>query len=141
MTGNARFMYPPDMETIAPKVTSFMIKHSEQHPELILSNVKVDAVGENIFRIRSTVGNIGGLSTNVMAGGGSLETKIPVRVRIMPMKNIEILNRTSIYEFDNLGALGGSDELEWFVKAKERSEIIIEAYNPRAGRVREKHIL
>ena len=136
MMGNARFMYPPDMETIAPKVTSFMIKHAEQHPELIISNVKADTVGKNIFRIRATVANIGGFDTNVMKGGGSVETRLPIRVRIVPMGNIEVLNRMSIYELDNLGALGGSAELEWFVKAHDETQIVIEAYHPRTGEIK-----
>jgi len=133
MTGNARFMYPPDMEEISPRVTEFLTKHAEQHPELIICNIEKESPTEGIYRIRATVGNIGGLSTRVMNGGGGFEKKIPVKTRILSEDNIEILNQILVYEVDNLAALGDSYKQEWFIKGKPGDNIIIETFQPKAG--------
>lgn len=45
MQGNGYYMYPFVMKEIAPKVTEFVINHSERHPELIISNVEITKVG------------------------------------------------------------------------------------------------
>jgi hypothetical protein len=135
MTGNARFMYPSDMDIVGPKVTSFIIRHSSLHPEIIITNIKKDVISENVFRIRATLANVGHLSTNVMVGGGSTETKLPVKAKILSKDNMEVLSRNSMFEFNNIGALGHKAELEWFIKANDTSNIYIEVYHPRAGRV------
>lgn len=132
---NAYYMYPPYMESISPKVISFMIEHSKYHPELAICNVEKKAVGEDVYRIRATVGNIGGFSTKVMNDGGCHETKIPVRVKISKREGVLILSRPSFYEIDNLSSLGGTTVLEWFIKAEKGSEIEITAFHPRGGKV------
>jgi hypothetical protein len=150
LEGNAYYMYPPVMEKISPKVAEFMVYHAENHPELIISSVEVIDIGINnqnntkTCRIRTTVGNIGGFGTKIMNGGGSPDTHFPVTVKLALPERAEILSQIKIFEINNLGALGDSETVEWFVKLptnavdKEQNILFIETRHPRAGICRMK---
>jgi hypothetical protein len=157
--GNARYMYPPDMEEISPKLTEFFIEHAKYHPELFISNVKSEAVGNNIYRIRAEISNIGGFSTNIMDGGGGYIKRIPVKVSLFSDNsdnsdnNVKVLSRITNHEIENLNALAGpygpgigvrvhgSCHLEWFVRGNAGETITIEAFHPKAGKARVEHTL
>lgn len=129
------YMYPPFIEGISPKVISFIIDHAAYHPELSICNISKDEIAEGIYRVRASVGNIGGFSTRVIKDGGCFETNIPVKVKIRERDKLEILNSKGVYEIKYLNSLGDNVRLEWFVKAKDGKEIIIEASHPRGGTV------
>lgn len=135
MAGSARFMYPPDMEGVVPRTTGFVLRHAAMCPRLIVANVEATPLGARLFRIRATVGNIGGLSTEVMQEGGSPDMKRPVTVRLVG-EGIEILNRSAVHQTDSLAPAGGSFAVEWFIRAEENRLVAsIEAGHPRAGSV------
>ena len=154
--GNGYYMYPPIMKEIAPKVSEFLIYHAKRYPELIVSNVEVVEIntsvaekhknderhnndGEKIYRIRASVGNIGGFGTKVMKAGGSMDSNYPVIANLILPEGAEILSRVKSFEIGSLGALGDSEIVEWFVKlpaymvGKEPKQLFIEASHPRAG--------
>ena len=143
-------MYPPVMKEIVPKVTEFALYHASRHPELIIANVEVvdvantsDNIGngngnEAIYRIRASIGNIGGFSTRVMKAGGSLDSNYPISVKLVIPKGADILSRIKVFEIGALGALGDSENVEWFVKMPlilqgQKQKITIQASHPRAG--------
>lgn len=138
MVGNARFMDPNDMRETAPKTTEFVLKHAAMRPHIIFATAEAVALGGGLYRIRADVGNIGGFSTEVMKGGGGSDMKHPVSIRLIE-EGLEVFSRNKIYELQSLAPLGGSIELEWFVKMDgEQQHIVIEASHPRAGIVRQQ---
>jgi hypothetical protein len=141
MEGNVKYMYPPEMEETSPKITKFIIEHSKHHPKIAIFNVQKEIIAKNIFRIRATISNIGGFSTNVMNGGGSIENKIPVKGRILSENGLEILSGILFYEISNLNALGDSRELEWFIRGNAGEKVTVEGFHPRAGRAKAELIL
>ncbi len=96
------------------------------------------AVGAGVYRVRVTVANIGGFSTNVMKGGGTDEVRKPVRAELEMGDGMELLSRVRRFEFAVLGDRGGSAEAEWFVRAPNGGSATIVAGHPRAGTVRLK---
>lgn len=48
---------------------------------------------------------------------------------------MEVLSQSNIQEADSLEAFGGSFATEWFIRTKEVSNITIDAFHLRAGRV------
>lgn len=132
MKGNAYFMYPPAMEKVYPGTTAFILRHAEMHPQLVISNVQTENMGEQLFKIRATISNIGGFSTNVM-NGGSQNVKQPVSVVLTVNEDALILSSTSTNELNELRAYGSCAYVEWLVKAPECSRLTIRAYHPKAG--------
>jgi hypothetical protein len=135
MVGNARYMYPPDMADVVPKTTRFVLEHAAMRPILKIENIRVHYLGDQIYRIRAAVGNIGAFPTDIMAGGDQ-EQKRPVTVKLSG--DIEVLSWVELYEFNSLTPLGGSATVEWFVKKNLESSVNIEAYHPKAGLVQIK---
>lgn len=139
--GNAYYMYPAVVEGLAPGVFNFMTYHAGKRPHIVVENMVCETVGKDsetdgdIVRVRATVANVGGFSTKVMKASTSIDVNIPVIARINIPGEGKILNREKTVEIDELGALGDSYNLEWFINIPSGSgDIEVEAYHPRGGR-------
>lgn len=140
LQGNAYWMVAQCMEAVIPRTTAFVLRHAQFHPELILTDVEVAECGQHVYRIRAAVANVGGVSTNVMQGGGSEDVRQPVRLSLDVPEGVHVLSRSPLFEFSSLGAAGGKGYGEWFVRGPEHVALTLRATHPRAG-VAEKRIL
>lgn len=129
MTGNARFMYPPDMMEIGPKTSEFIKLHASYRPRLIFTDTRACLIEKNVYRIRTNISNIGLFSLNVMEDGGR-QVRKPLRISV---DRGEILSQIKIYEMEELT---GTQSIEWFIRTEEEN-IEITAYHPKAGYVKE----
>lgn len=131
--GMAYYMYPPDMERVIPRTTSFLLKHASMGPRLVLGNLeKMDISGGN-YRIRVECMNIGRLGTTVMVGASGHNAQKNVYVRLKTgNQSIKILSRPAIYTFKQLNSMQ-KEMLEWFVKGKSGEKITVEVSHPKSG--------
>lgn len=132
LQGNAYFMVPDCMASVIPRTTSFVLRHAAFHPHLILSDLRVDGCGGDVYRVRATVANIGGLGTIVMQGG-SPDTRDPVRLALQLPDNVSLLSRSPVKEFASLAPTGGKGFAEWFVKAAPGAQVTVRASHPKGG--------
>lgn len=132
MTGEARFMYPPDMISIAPKTSEFMLLHASYRPTLIFSGTNACLIENNVYRIRTKISNVGGFDLNIMQAGSSVIKK----VLKVTLEDEDILNHIRVYEIADLAGGGGTFDLEWFIRT-ENEEAIITAYHPKTGYIKE----
>lgn len=138
MTGYGRFMYPPEMEQTSPKVKEFILEHAKYHPDLLIHTTEVKNLKCDMYRIRATVSNVGGLSTNIMNDVQNPDCRTPVRVKITSENKLKVLSRVTNFEIDVLKEFGGSYKLEWFIEGQTGDILTIEASHPKAGVTMEK---
>ncbi|NLF18095.1 MAG: hypothetical protein GX595_12720 [Lentisphaerae bacterium] len=136
LQGVGYYMLPSCMSAVIPRTTAFALEHAGLHPQLQLSGVEATACAPGLYRLRATVANIGGFSTQVMRGGGVPELRRPVRVSLEIPDGAEILSRVRIAEVGSLADRGGSAKLEWFLRAPAGSTVAVVAHQPRAGMAR-----
>lgn len=132
--GMGYYMYPPSMKKVIPKTTQFVLQHAQRHPNLTLTDVATTVCGGGVHRVRATIANLGGFSTQVMSAGGIPSMRRPVRVELKLAEGMELLSRTPVFELGSLGDRGGSAKVEWFVKAPDGGTVTVDAHHPRAGR-------
>ena len=128
--GNAYFMIADDMQEILPKVTAFLREMMRWHPKLELVNVKADALGGDVVRVRADVINTGKLGTTVLKGATGYHARYPMRLYLTGAE--EILSQGGVKEFGGLDTLE-SQKLEWFVRAKPGTDLTVTATHPKAG--------
>ncbi|MBT7058562.1 MAG: hypothetical protein HN849_29225 [Victivallales bacterium] len=138
LQGNAYHMVPRCMEAVIPRTTDFVLRHAGYHPCLILSTVETEKCSGDVYRIRATVANIGGLGTVVMQGGGGPEHRRPVQLRVDVPANARLLSRTNAVEIAALPPAGGKGYAEWFVEAPAGTDVTVRAEHPRGGVVEER---
>lgn len=128
--GNSGMLLADDMLETLPKVIAFLREMMQWHPQLELVNVKADALGCDVVRVRADVINTGKLGTTVLKGATGYHARYPMRLYLDGAE--EILSQGGVKEFDGLDALE-SQKLEWFVRAKPGTELTITATHPKGG--------
>ena len=108
-----------DLAKISEGTYKFTLEHAAKHPLIALEDVKVDAMGDRVFRIRARVANRGEFPTNVSNKGKNLRRLRPVRVEFYPVEGIELLSAQGHYSLGHLSGITGGRMLEWFVSAPE----------------------
>ncbi len=126
---------PVTMKEIGARTTQFLLTHASWRPEICISNVQADCIGEGVYRIRATVANTGRFATNVMTTGASpsCRTLTPVVATIDGLADEAIVSCPRTYEFTGLAGGGGGPQLEWFITATPGDEITLTASHPRGG--------
>ncbi len=131
--GEAYYMYPPDVESIAPKVASFTRYHAGLAPRISLVMPELTRYGEDLYRIRVTVCNHGAFDTDVMTTAVPAYVSRPVRVDLSADEEIEVVSRVKRFEIPSLKARE-SRLVEWFVKSDAPGTFRVTAEHPKAGR-------
>lgn len=120
-------------EVIAPGSARFIIEYAARHPKVVISDLEVDALGADIYRIRARVMNDGAMPTNITERGLVLRSMRPVSVGLDPGEGVELLSRGRYRAIGHLGARARSAELEWFVRAPENGEVTVRAVSQKGG--------
>jgi hypothetical protein len=109
----------PDLRRIARGTHAFTLAHAERHPHVVIEDGAVEAVGDDIYRIRARVANRGHLPTHVTAKGRQLRRLRTVRVEYH-VAGCELLSQRGHHDLGHLAGATGSRSLEWFVRAAGR---------------------
>lgn len=133
--GSAYQQNPRVHREISPKTTEFMLKHAEMRPILVTGNTECLPLGNNLYRIRSQIKNMGLVGTKIMKVD-SYNAAFPVHISL-EASGLEILSRPNTYEIDSLDPLE-STYVEWFVKVPSDSTLILTAVHPKADNAREE---
>ena len=115
------------LKTISANSQKGILKLAARHPEVIVSNLEVEAVGEGIFRIRGEVVNNGILSTSVSTLGRGLDKFIKPRAELHLAKGVTLLSRHNLLKMDHLESMGFATSpvpLEWFVAAPAKTKTL-----------------
>lgn len=128
--GNSGLLLSSDMIQVLPRVTAFLRELMQWHPRLELVNVKAEALGGDVVRVRADVINTGKLGTMVLESASGYHAKHPLRAYISGAD--EVLSREPIKEFAGLDPLE-AQKLEWFVRAKKDAQLTVTAVHPRGG--------
>ena len=126
----AYFMDPDDMLNLIPRVADYFLKAAKMVPVLAFADVKCEAMGGDVYRIRAKVINDSGLNTKILYGPTGFHANrdlIQFKVEgvgevlsskgAAPIKSLEPMEITSV---------------EWFVRAKAGDEITVKAVYPKA---------
>ncbi|MGI5819957.1 MAG: M14 family metallopeptidase [Armatimonadota bacterium] len=131
------WMINPSFETlrewIAPGSARFIIEYATLRPQLQISELVVEAVGEGVHRVRARVTNAGGFPTNISGRGLQLRALKPVAVDLLLPEGAELLSNVRYREIGHLAAHGRSGELEWFVRCEPGEELTVRARSQKAG--------
>ncbi len=107
----------PDLKNIAQGTYKFTLEHALRHPRIVLEDVRMDAVGGNVYRIRARIANRGHFPTHVSNKGKNLRRLRPVRVEFHPTPGVQLLSSKGHHNLGHINGLTHSRSLEWFVSA------------------------
>ena len=116
----------PDLARVCKQTYRFTLAHARKHPCVTLEDVRADAVGGGVYRVRARVANRGEFSTYVSNRGRSLNRLRPVRVAFTPGTGVTLLSAQGHVDAGHLAGVTGSRDLEWFVSAPGRGKVLCE---------------
>jgi len=128
---------PQALAEIGGNCAAFIVEHARRHPHLEVHRAVAEHMGGQIYRLRATVANTGGLPTQVTEQGSRIAANGPVRIRLVPGEGVAVLSRSDLLELPSLAALSGHVDLEWFVRGAPGATVTIEARAPKAGMARQ----
>ncbi|HOZ45688.1 MAG TPA: M14 family metallopeptidase [Candidatus Hydrogenedentes bacterium] len=124
---------PGERPDVWEKTRRFICELAGRGPRLELSRVRVETLGERLFKVSCRVANEGSLPTHVTALGASLTHIDGVRVEIERRGEVVFVANRNRIEVGHLAASEYRD-IEWVVQTAAGSGLSIVAHAPRAGR-------
>lgn len=128
---------PQTMRSTSSRSADFICEHARHRPRLEIHNLRAERIEGQVWRVQGTVGNSGGLPTQITEHGRSIAANGPVRARLLLDQDMELLSRSDLVEVPSLAAMSGHIDLEWFVRAEAGAGVVLEARAPKAGLVRQ----
>ena len=103
------FRNPPadELEKICHRNAQATFKHAMMAPKVVISDLKVDALGQDIFRLEAIVENQGYLPSNITGWALKMKTARPVTVKLNAPDGVKIVG--GMAEVD-LGHLAGRSD-------------------------------
>ena len=120
------------VDKLADNHMKFIVALAAKKPEVVLVNLKTEALQNGVSRITVTVQNKGGLPAISDIGKSNNFLKL-VKINLTPAKDQSIVSGNKVTLLPNLDA-GESKELSWLVKGK--GKITLEAGAPQTGVVK-----
>lgn len=112
---------PPaeEMSDVAADVTEFVLRFAAYRPEVRISALDVDHLGEDLYRVSATIVNRGRLATSLTERGSATDTHVPDRPRVELQSDagLSFVSGTPRLKLDHLDANGGRTATEWVVRA------------------------
>lgn len=114
LTGNP----PPHvLDTVCERLTQFMLEHASHAPELTWENVTAQPAGNDTWRVRGSLRNIGPADTHVTKMAQKLNPFSKINVEVTPAQGkLDLVEGRELQEIDPLPARSGRTELEWVVR-------------------------
>ncbi|MGE0352022.1 MAG: M14 family metallopeptidase [Gemmatimonadales bacterium] len=126
-------MNPPiaELDSIAARQTRFTRELIDALPSLALRDVRVERLGDRVFRVTAQVANNGYLPSVAQIGE---RVRWPLRVKVQLATNgQQISGGRAIQILDPLPGSGQSTELSWLLIGPSGSRITLTASSPVAG--------
>lgn len=126
-------LLPPDslLDSLTAEQGRFIRSLAELLPTVEIRDLKVDPIGNGVFRITAKIVNSGYLPTVSELGA---RVRWPRRIRVeLKGQGIQVEAGRRIQLLDAIPGSGGSRELTWLVTARAGLRATIEASSPVAG--------
>ena len=129
--------------------TKFNIRFAKALPSLKIESLTSEKIADGIYKITAIVGNRGYLATNLTSEANKLKVSTPVKVTI---EGCELLSGKEIQEIGNLDGFSATNtgsyyeeittfenakakkKISWIIKAKDKDNIKVSAYQEKAGK-------
>ena len=141
---------PPEnmLVTECENDTKFNIRFAKALPSLKIESLEKEKITEGIYKITAIIGNRGYLPTNLTEEANKLKVSAPVKVKI---EGCEIVSGKEVEEIGNLDGFSATNtgsyyeeittfenakakkKLSWIIKAKDKDNIKVSAYQEKAG--------
>jgi hypothetical protein len=125
------WMINPSFETlqqwIAPGSARFIMEYAARRPRLEFSELTVDGVADDLFRVRARVMNTGVFPTNITQRGLQLRALRPIAAELVLPEGVELLSETRHFSLGHLGPNAASAQLEWFIRCAPGTELTLRA--------------
>jgi len=141
---NRKYMAGPllsDLRKICAGTYRFTVEHAAKRPRVVLEPVAVEALGEDIYRVRARVANRGEFPTNITNRGKQLRRLHPARVRFEPGAGVEVLSWRAHHDLGHLTGVSGGRMLEWFVRGPEGAACRLDVLGGTGGNTRREIVL
>jgi hypothetical protein len=130
---NAR-VNPPAAEVaaLAKSHAGFAAWLGQQLPRVEITGTRVEARGDNVFQVSTTVVNERYFPTQ-MQMGARVRFNRPMTVRLMPAAGMTVLSGNIQQQTPRLEGMGGRQTYTWLVQASPGTSTRIEVHAERAG--------
>ena len=125
---------PPasQLDSVLARQTAFIGELAGMLPSVSLREVKVEALGDRLFRVTAQVANDGYLPT-MSAMGQRADWPRPVRVELTLGRDQQLAAGRAVQLLPPISGSGRSRELTWLVNAPANSSVTLKAASPMAG--------
>jgi hypothetical protein len=120
----------PPADTLADLIEKnyrFIKAIAFMHPELEFLDTKIEAAGENVFRVTMKLHNKGIFATCAEIGKDNIWTRI-MRISLEPARGQEVISGQKVMRIGRLEG-GGSEEFSWLIFGKGMVKITAGALN------------
>ncbi|MCJ7587719.1 MAG: M14 family metallopeptidase [Candidatus Aminicenantes bacterium] len=133
---------PPaaDMEKPVQFGVDFYLKLMAKLPVLSIKETKVEALGQDLYRLTVFFANNGWFPTST-AQGRRAQTAWPITVRLKTASGQTLFSGRPIESIPFLEGSDGTRKLEWTVRGPKGSGITVSAWSPRLGTAEAKLVL
>ncbi len=121
------------LDSVLAAQTTFVTQLAGMLPRVALREVRVEPVGDRVFRVTAQVANDGFLPTQ-SAIGARVRWQRPVRVELRTAGDQQVASGRPIQLLGPVAGSGRSTELSWLVVGAPGSTVTLEAASPSAGR-------
>jgi len=130
---NAR-VNPPvgDVAALAKSHADFATWLGQQLPKVEVTDTTVEAKGDGVFQVTTTVVNDKYFPTQ-MALGARMRFNRPITVRLMPAAGMTVLSGNIQQQTPRIDGMGGRQTYTWLVQATAGTTTRIEVHAERAG--------
>lgn len=126
---------PPagQLDELAETHDKFLREALELLPRIEIERVKVDALGEDVYRITARVINRGTLPTAPRMGDVN-EMPLPLQIQLALPEDARFIRSFPRQQLDVIAGHGGTAEQEWLVRTDAETGTIV-VHSPSVGRV------
>ncbi len=129
--------------------TKFNIRFAKALPSLKIESLEAEKITDGIYKVTTIVGNRGYLATNLTSEANKLKVSTPVKVTI---EGCELVSGKEVEEIGNLDGFSATNtgsfydeittienakakkKISWIIKAKDKDNIKVSAYQEKAGK-------
>lgn len=117
---------------LAEKHSAFVSWLGARLPEVEIVETTVEARGEGVFMVETTIANEQYLPTQ-LAMGGRIRFNRPITVRLAPADGLTVLTGDIQQQTPRIEGMGGRERFRWLVQAAPGTRTTLEVFAERAG--------
>jgi hypothetical protein len=130
---NVRVNPPAGMiRELAEKHAEFALWLGQQLPQVEIVETRVEARGDNVWLVSTTIANEQYLPTQ-LSMGQRIRFNRPISARLLPAQNVTVLTGNPQQQIPRLEGMGGRSTFTWLVQAPTGTRVNMEIFAERAG--------